>query len=471
MDIGWLQRDFGLYVVNMFDTGQATRVLEYPRFSLAFLLKKFCDVTADKQYQLADWRIRPLPSEMVLYAREDTHYLLYVYDRLRNELISKGNIHNNLLESVYKRSKAICLKTYEKPIFTSESYLALYHRHKKSLNPNQLEAFRLLYAWRDEMARLEDESYAYVLPNHMLFGIAEVLPKAPQGVLACCNPVPSLVRQNINVIHHLVVQARDLDPKLKGPTTPTRSSMTRNGQASGSIVNMDVRGVVTSVEKQKSDDTKMKCEGMTAFKKYPITGPAVRIAKPKISLFACRGETKVLSEGEKKATVIQESFKNPFQAFLPAKKPDEILNKKSSEEINQQWKTKSEEIKKTTKTADEEGTMKTEDETRKRKHESSLEKDEDNEEEEDVPLREPKKKKEKNEKGNKTPQVNLTSKENSQFVPFDYSSANLDFAGKDVGQKKEIFNPYNKMTEKTKRFSSKVHMKSGERSMTFSKKK
>ena len=58
MDIGWLQRDFGIYVVNMFDTGQAARVLNFDKYSLAYLLKKFCDVTANKQYQLADWRIR-----------------------------------------------------------------------------------------------------------------------------------------------------------------------------------------------------------------------------------------------------------------------------------------------------------------------------------------------------------------------------------------------------------------------------
>ena len=58
MDIGWLQRDFGIYVVNMFDTGQAARVLNFEKFSLAYLLKKYCDVTANKQYQLADWRIR-----------------------------------------------------------------------------------------------------------------------------------------------------------------------------------------------------------------------------------------------------------------------------------------------------------------------------------------------------------------------------------------------------------------------------
>ena len=57
-DIGWLQRDYGVYVVNMFDTGQAARVLNLSRFSLAHLLQQYCDVTADKQYQLADWRIR-----------------------------------------------------------------------------------------------------------------------------------------------------------------------------------------------------------------------------------------------------------------------------------------------------------------------------------------------------------------------------------------------------------------------------
>ena len=57
-DVEWLQRDFGIYVVNMFDTGQASRVLNMSRFSLAHLLSYYCDVEADKQYQLADWRIR-----------------------------------------------------------------------------------------------------------------------------------------------------------------------------------------------------------------------------------------------------------------------------------------------------------------------------------------------------------------------------------------------------------------------------
>lgn len=57
-DVTWLQRDFGIYIVNLFDTGQASRVLGLPRYSLAFLLEYCCGVKADKQYQLADWRIR-----------------------------------------------------------------------------------------------------------------------------------------------------------------------------------------------------------------------------------------------------------------------------------------------------------------------------------------------------------------------------------------------------------------------------
>lgn len=58
MDIIWLQRDLGLYVVGLFDTFHASRSLGYPKSSLAVLLKKFVNFDADKKYQMADWRIR-----------------------------------------------------------------------------------------------------------------------------------------------------------------------------------------------------------------------------------------------------------------------------------------------------------------------------------------------------------------------------------------------------------------------------
>jgi exosome complex exonuclease RRP6 len=125
-DIEWLQKDFSLYIVNMFDTHQAARELNLPAFSLAYLLKSYCDIDANKQFQLADWRIRfdflilvflysinyfrPLPEDYLHYAREDTHYLLYIYDLLRNRLIEKNP---QFLKSVYEKSKMICQKVIE----------------------------------------------------------------------------------------------------------------------------------------------------------------------------------------------------------------------------------------------------------------------------------------------------------------------------------------------------------------------
>ncbi|KAK7497916.1 hypothetical protein BaRGS_00010787 [Batillaria attramentaria] len=208
-DIEWLQRDFGIYVVNMFDTGQAARVLNLARFSLAHLLHLYCQVEANKQFQLADWRIRPLPQELVRYAQEDTHYLLYIYDVMRNELISRGNEQRNLLQSVYQRSKMVCLKVYKKNILTEDSHLDLYLKSKKVFNSKQLQALKNLYGWRDGMARVEDESTQYVLPNHMLLQMAEILPRERQGVLACCNPIPPIVRQYQYEIHAIIMEARE----------------------------------------------------------------------------------------------------------------------------------------------------------------------------------------------------------------------------------------------------------------------
>ena len=49
-DIHWLQRDFGIYIANLFDTGQAARTLGLQGFGLAFLLQKYCNVKVGAWY-------------------------------------------------------------------------------------------------------------------------------------------------------------------------------------------------------------------------------------------------------------------------------------------------------------------------------------------------------------------------------------------------------------------------------------
>lgn len=75
---------------------------------------------------------------MINYARDDTHYLLYIYDRMRNELIRRSTSTNdNLLTSVMNRSRDIAMKIYHKPTLNEGDHLKLCHKFKRTLNLRQ----------------------------------------------------------------------------------------------------------------------------------------------------------------------------------------------------------------------------------------------------------------------------------------------------------------------------------------------
>ncbi|ESQ33213.1 hypothetical protein EUTSA_v10003636mg [Eutrema salsugineum] len=209
-DIVWLQRDFGIYVCNLFDTGQASKVLKLERNSLEFLLQQFCGVTANKEYQNADWRIRPLPEEMTRYAREDTHYLLYIYDVMKIELqeMAKGdqNTDSPLLE-VYKRSYDVCTQLYEKELLTENSYLHVYGLQAAGFNAAQLAIVAGLCEWRDYVARAEDESTGYVLPNKVLLEIAKEMPVSVGKLRRMLNSKHPYIERNVDSVVSVIRQS------------------------------------------------------------------------------------------------------------------------------------------------------------------------------------------------------------------------------------------------------------------------
>ena len=78
------------------------------------------------------------------------------------------------------------------------------------------------------MARVDDESVHYMLPNHMMIKIFSKLPGEMQSILACCNPVSPLVKQNRGALHSIVLAARDkqlltVDPALM--SSPPQSEL------------------------------------------------------------------------------------------------------------------------------------------------------------------------------------------------------------------------------------------------------
>lgn len=209
MDIQWLQRDFGVYVVGLFDTYHACCALKPPKKSLAFLTEKYANFMSDKKYQVADWRTRPLTPEMLSYAQSDTHFLLYIYDCLRNDLLVHGRAG---MSEVLSASQHVALQRYEHHQIEAEgtkvggswqSFLRKYHA--KFAQPEvQKPMFITLFLWRDHVARMEDESLQYVLPNHSLINLANVMPTDIPGVLAACRPAPVLVTAKADDIVALI---------------------------------------------------------------------------------------------------------------------------------------------------------------------------------------------------------------------------------------------------------------------------
>ncbi|KAL4277382.1 hypothetical protein AHAS_Ahas20G0301600 [Arachis hypogaea] len=206
-DIVWLQRDFGIYICNLFDTGQASKVLKLERNSLEYLLHHFCEVTANKEYQNADWRLRPLPNEMQRYAREDTHYLLYMYDLMRIKLFSmpkESESSDTPLVEVYKRSYDVCMQLYEKELLTENSYLHIYGLQGADFNAQQLAIVSGLCEWRDLVARAEDESTGYVLPNKSLLEIAKQMPLTTSKLRRLVKSKHPYIEHNLDTVVSII---------------------------------------------------------------------------------------------------------------------------------------------------------------------------------------------------------------------------------------------------------------------------
>uniref|UniRef100_A0A1I7YFD0 HRDC domain-containing protein n=1 Tax=Steinernema glaseri TaxID=37863 RepID=A0A1I7YFD0_9BILA len=181
-DVTWLQRDFGIYVVNMFDTQEAMRLLDFPKLGLNYLVEQYCNLSLEKQFQRADWRYRPLTEFHIDYARKDTHYLLYCYDVLRNALIGKGD---GYLDEAYNESRKTCLLQYHTPQFEPDGYQRILRNNKNlTLNNRQIRVLERLWVWRDEKAREFDECVEYVMSKADMLKTVDVMPATFEEVRA-----------------------------------------------------------------------------------------------------------------------------------------------------------------------------------------------------------------------------------------------------------------------------------------------
>ncbi|KAH8791558.1 ribonuclease H-like domain-containing protein [Hyaloscypha finlandica] len=339
MDIVWLQRDLGLYVVGLFDTHWASRTLGYAGGSLAFLLKKFIDFDADKKYQMADWRIRPLPEEMFFYARADTHFLLYIYDHMRNELIDKTNPEipeENRIELVLQKSKETSLLRYERTIYNAESgrgpggWYSLLVKTPALLSNEQFAVFRAVHEWRDQIARADDDSPSFVMPQHVLFSMAKLMPLDMVALLGIAHPVSHGVKSRAGELLALIKSA-----KARGKSGPSMIDVLRPDSVGG-VAKANLPTVAASTAPKTLvaifDGTELRSESSTfwggAFGSSLWDSPTVthsetlRLAVP---LPVLSSEIFALSNGLADRPIAREASGEPEEPTTQSKKEDKAF--------------------------------------------------------------------------------------------------------------------------------------------------
>lgn len=144
------------------------------------------------------------------YARSDTHYLLYIYDNVRNDLVAasdRSKPEKDLIALALQDSRELSLSRNENPGFdevTGEGSRGWYNFVLKNshlaFNSEQFAVFRALWKWRDVVAREEDESPHFVLGTSNVTEIARVNPPDAKALHSLLPLTAPLARSRLNEI-------------------------------------------------------------------------------------------------------------------------------------------------------------------------------------------------------------------------------------------------------------------------------
>ena len=167
-DIRLLKRDYKFEFENIFDTHRAALMLGFKQLSLEKMITQFVGVELkkSKKMQRSRWDNRPLTDEQMEYAVQDVTYLPALYEKQLVELDKKG-LKKDAEDAFAKIAAGIWR---EKRIDR--------HGHTKitgyySLNQEQKELFKKLYAWRFQRAKEENRAIFMFFPDKNLMDLAQ----------------------------------------------------------------------------------------------------------------------------------------------------------------------------------------------------------------------------------------------------------------------------------------------------------
>lgn len=164
-DIELLHYYYGVLPKSVFDTQLACGFLgfEYP-MGYQKLVAEMCEKHVEKGDSRSNWLQRPLTSSQLQYAANDVVFLVTIYTRLRQELITHG-----CFDQFQQDCDAIVLK------LKSNEFSSAYLKIKSHIKLSSVPLWRLqkLACWREEVMRKSDVPRNKVATNDALMLLAK----------------------------------------------------------------------------------------------------------------------------------------------------------------------------------------------------------------------------------------------------------------------------------------------------------
>ena len=204
-DLITMKRDFGFSFASLFDTMLAARILGWEEVGLGSILKSQFNVQLDKRHQRANWGQRPLPVEMLDYARQDTHYLIPLRFRLKSELKAKDRWPIALED--FNRLRYVNGRDPEEAPEACWRVSGV-----NELRAQQTAVLQELCRYRDQVARSINRPVFKVLSDRTLLAIAAACPGDLNALERCARLNPKQLQRHAEGLLRAVQRGLRADP-------------------------------------------------------------------------------------------------------------------------------------------------------------------------------------------------------------------------------------------------------------------
>ncbi|CAL8097995.1 unnamed protein product [Orchesella dallaii] len=188
-DLIHLQRNFGIYTVGMIDTQEAYEITTGKKeASLSTMVKDLLDIDVNKLAQRADWRLSPLPQDLIEYAAADTKLLFQCWLRIKHDAVSIES------ESFPKSRQRLLQLVSTLKVDTS---VGAWHAYCDSIKNKrdmlsifatvgQRELFVVLFEWRQQIGKEFDIHPNKIIREKELQFVTRAMPTTIKGLKKIC---------------------------------------------------------------------------------------------------------------------------------------------------------------------------------------------------------------------------------------------------------------------------------------------